>query len=456
MSHPHGPPWSPRDDAHAHALLVGVDAYPELPAGSDLGAGVDNALAWRALATRLGVPDAHQHLLLSRAGAQPPVASAPATAPALRQAVEGLASRLTAAPGQRGLLYFSGHGESDSSDLRLLASDDASGRGLGLRQLVSILQRADAQATGPWSLTVVLECCHAGTATTTDLSRVTAPLQALRHGQVVLLTAGDEAVREAYLATGWAGLFTWAATALLSSWAHRSTEGRAYVALSYRSLAAQAQGLMATLGSTQRVAVWPQPLADHAFFQPLHAPPAPVEAQARPMTRAAQLSGGVNGFMIYELLVSGVRQGLVYSTSSSSVPSPLDKEHEYWDVDLAALSGNDFTMKVIAVGQTTSPAPTSIGTKWSTDNAATVTTSPFNGTVSGGATTWRCTSNASTLPWLRLKTSAPKRTYCVRASATKVFHGASVGDTLDFEQVSTNLDATGLDAYLSRDDWAAW
>jgi hypothetical protein len=423
-------------------VLVAVDFADE---AQPLASPVGNARRWSATLQRLGFPRHHQRLLLSPAAGneQPlPRGARPAEAARIRDEVVSLAHTLRRRGG-RGVLYLATHGQVRGEQVLLRSAD---GLDLPLAEVLAPF----AASRGGWHLTVVLECCH-----TAELDAVSRALVDASDGRILVVAGGRGPVHEAWIGGEWTGLFTWAATASLDAAPRACHADGAHLALSAGELAARCEALTATLGSPQVPRIHPTTATDRPLLGP---PPEAPQWQevAGLVLRAAQLSGGTNGYRIYELTVGTTLVGRVYATSNSNVPSPLAKDQEYWDVDLSALQGNDFAMELTADGVTTAPTASALGTRWRVDNAASVDTSPFNGTVAGSSLTFECTTNGSTLPWLRLQPTSPKRTHWVRPDATRVFQGASVGATLDFAHSSSDLDASGLDALLTRDDWQAW
>lgn len=204
-------------DAGNRALLVGISNYPHLPAESQLRAPSGDALRMRDFLVGQGLFAADEVALLL---------NSEATADRIVGEIAGLSAETV--PGDRVLIYFSGHGtrfddkdgdEEDGQDEVLVAADALApgGPGRTLPGLIpdDIMALLLARLAGR-EVTVILDACHSGTGTR-DSNAVADPDIRAHAVEIVTRGAGREPMSPAadppfVPATGPAGM-VWAASA---------------------------------------------------------------------------------------------------------------------------------------------------------------------------------------------------------------------------------------------------
>jgi hypothetical protein len=258
------------------AVLIGTRAYPQLSAADAPGADHD-AIAMAAVVGRLGASVQDIALLVSPVPVHRPEVVhagygqlAEATFAHVEQAVRGLIAGLRASPEQRGVLFFAGHGATADGHLHLCTTDTTptlQGT-LSLETLIGWIGEDPLPG-----LTIVLDCCFAGTATTSGLAPGAPVLtltpdapeteastwhSRLAHRAVVLAATGPGQAAYAYSlrpnmdrAQVVHGVFTWALSALLQRWSPEGVAQAALFPIRYRDLVSRIHGLCRDLAFDQ-------------------------------------------------------------------------------------------------------------------------------------------------------------------------------------------------------------
>lgn len=277
------------------ALLIGVDDYTTYDPAQNLPGSVNDVnVLWR-VCLALDVRPDHVRVLITRskdassaALESPPsesFAGAESVAEATRENIlAGAAWLAKNLAGGRipGLLSYSGHGDLTSTNELALCPTDVQKSGDDVENLVSYAELGEILARGgaSESLTVVLDCCHAGGADTRgrlgDSKRLSlrgkrVPPSVVRPqlGARMLCAAGvDQIAYQADFTGRFHGAFTWALAATLLQWRPVSEDGAVRLTVSYGEAISVAQELLGALDFTQTPTLSPPKIAALPVLHP--------------------------------------------------------------------------------------------------------------------------------------------------------------------------------------------
>ncbi|MCA9493556.1 MAG: caspase family protein [Myxococcales bacterium] len=255
----------------------------------------------------------------------------------------------------------------------------------------------------------------------------------------------------------WRGTFSLAATTLLSRWKINKDADPSF-ALTYAWFLRVTTQWLYTLGVHQ------DPYLDGGkgtFHRPVfHRSTSkrkpPVTKMPIRMLPKRQLSGGWDGFRVYEGRIGGTLVLQILVTGPAYQPPNGDSwpepDTEYWEVKLSSVEKSNFVLTV-RDGQTqTSPNldPNVDGKTW-----IAVPTTPVpvaNGDLPSNDYTW-ATGASKDLPYLKLRPSIESSEW-VRSDVAPVGAGMASGTHVVMTYVGSSL--SYADAYFSEDVWDAW
>ena len=253
----------------ACALIIGINRYGALDASKNLKGGAQDAYAVGQCCAFLGmrperirtacndVESPGNALLLPDLG--------DTTQKGIYEQIDWLRGELEA--GNKGLLWYSGHGAHTVADGLLLCPSDTTpelGNTIPFKELGARLGPKAAA-----NLTVVLDCCH-GTPQPGNQQRPTTSLggdpvdhetfdKDLQIGAVVLSAcAPGEQAQQSWFAGAPHGAFTWALLSVANQWVAQQVGSNVTMTLSYWQLIKKATALLETLEFDQTPQIWPQ------------------------------------------------------------------------------------------------------------------------------------------------------------------------------------------------------
>lgn len=293
----------------ACALIIGINRYGALDASKNLKGGAQDAYAVGQCCAFLGmrperirtacndVESPGNALLLPDLG--------DTTQKGIYEQIDWLRGELEA--GNKGLLWYSGHGAHTLADGLLLCPSDTTpelGNTIPFKELGA---RLGPKASA--NLTVVLDCCH-GTPQPGNQHRPTTSLggdpvdhetfdKDLQIGAVVLSAcAPGEQAQQSWFAGAPHGAFTWALLSVANQWVAQQVGNNVPMTLSYWQLIKKATALLEALDFDQTPQIWPQ---YKGGTQVLGSLGGQTEAHPNANRRHIQVDGGTmpTGYRIY-------------------------------------------------------------------------------------------------------------------------------------------------------------
>lgn len=337
-----------------YALLIGVNDYSaydrsqdQKKGTSDLPGSVNDVQAWWTLCKALGFLPENIRVLTSPAIPSNTLAGATAqttgeaTEKAIREGVEWLTKKLGGDKVAIGLLTYSGHGDFSEKTGLVLCPTNVKGDDLEHSIPYSDLQKAIAAHDAGENLTVVLDSCHAGGASTPQrralsLSKRPVPRAlSLRSEQqmasrVYLASSRGGSAYQAEFAGRFHGAFTWALTSTLEQWKAVEQGDSLRLTVSYGEALRRAHGLLSILSFDQAPGLEGVPnVAELAVLQSGLVPqPTSPEPTMTPIPM--QIDPGDKDYRIYTLDWNGTTIGSILVAHISNALGTILPGTEYW------------------------------------------------------------------------------------------------------------------------------
>ncbi len=253
----------------ACALIIGINRYGALDASKNLKGGAQDAYAVGQCCAFLGMRPERIRTACNDVESPGNALLRPdlgdTTQKGIYEQIDWLRGELEA--GNKGLLWYSGHGAHTVADGLLLCPSDTTpelGNTIPFKELGARLGPKAAA-----NLTVVLDCCH-GTPQPGNQQRPTTSLggdpvdhetfdKDLQIGAVVLSAcAPGEQAQQSWFAGAPHGAFTWALLSVANQWVAQQVGSNVTMTLSYWQLIKKATALLETLEFDQTPQIWPQ------------------------------------------------------------------------------------------------------------------------------------------------------------------------------------------------------
>lgn len=336
-----------------YALLIGVNDYSAYDRSqdhrkgtSDLLGSVNDVQAWWTLCKSLGFRPENIRVLTSPAidcgclAGAPPQTTGEATEKGIREGVEWLTRKLGQDKVAVGLLTYSGHGDYVAGKGLVLCPTDVKGDDLEHSIPYAHLQRAIAAHDAGENLTVVLDSCHAGGASTAQ--RRALALTGRRAPKALTLDASEIASRvfvassrggasyQAEFAGRFHGAFTWALTSTLEQWKAVEQGSSLRLTVSYGEALRRAQGLLKTLSFDQAPAL--QGVANVADLAVLQSGlrPQPTSPEPTMAPIPMQIDPGDKDYRIYSIDWNGILIGSILVPHVINSLGNFVPGTEYW------------------------------------------------------------------------------------------------------------------------------
>jgi hypothetical protein len=389
------------------ALLIGVGDYRaydasnhQPPGTSDLAGSLNDVRAWLRLCKEVGIREVR---ILSSPPldlAEEGVEVREATAEELRAGVSWLAGQLGGAPADAapiGLLVFSGHGaETVNEGLVLCPTDTVAVEG-ELARVVSLveLQGVLASAGAERNLTVVLDCCHDGSAAVHGGHRVSAlrprPATAAvaarpRLGermfyaaspgepayQVNLGVNGDEAH----------GAFTWAFLTAKGRWSMVPQGATQQLTISYGRMRDATRDLLRALEveQTPEFEGTPGTAGLPIFHRGLTASPQETSPTPDGESRLKQCDPGIWDYRIYTFMQGLTKIGDMLVARTQDPQNRYSRSLEYWFMRNVPQSTATTTVSMVDYPWSTSPPDPNTKSFTMVQDATWVNRGPSNAT----------------------------------------------------------------------------
>jgi hypothetical protein len=336
-----------------YALLIGVNDYSaydksqdQKKGKSDLPGSVNDVQAWWSLCKELGFRPENIRVLTSPAIHCSCLAGATAhttgeaTEKGIREGVEWLTKKLGQDKVAVGLLTYSGHGDYVASTGLVLCPTDVTGDDLEHSIPYADLQRTIAAHNAGENLTVVLDSCHAGGASTPQrralaltgrpVPRALARSAGEIASRVFMASSRGGSAYQAEFAGQFHGAFTWALTSTLEQWKAVEQGSSLRLTVSHGEALRRAQGLLSTLSFDQTPILQGVPnVAELAVLQS-GLTPQPTSPEPTMMPIPMQIDPGEKDYRIYTINWNGATIGSILVPHVTNSLGTLLSGTEYW------------------------------------------------------------------------------------------------------------------------------
>ena len=351
----------------AYALIIGVgdyrayDASTGLPPGtSDLAGSTNDAKALFRMCRLLRIPAGNIRVLasprlrpeeLGEGGREASLGEA--THDEVIEGARWLAGKLDGPSRPTGVMTWSGHGDVDEARGLVLCPTDTTGDGLAGAVPYGELGDVFASPACQTNLTVLLDCCNAGsaegsvpTSRRTSLGRRALPARlagvapAISERNLCASAAGAPAY-QAHFDGEARGAFSWAVSVAAEQWKLTEEGSHVYLTISHEELIARAGAMLAALSFPQvPVLVAPERVGRMPVLKPGIVPRAGDASEDPTRGRSEiQLTGDVkvgdqdSDYVIYTLTLDGnLVLGRILVTNTASPDGPYEAHTEYWSL----------------------------------------------------------------------------------------------------------------------------